>query len=554
MAPAKIVEYDVLIIGAGLSGLSSLYNLRKRFPSWKVRVLETAPSVGGTWYWNCYPGARFDSESISYHLSCDKELLEEWNWTEAFASQEETLRYVERFAEKNNLHTDIQFNTTIVSARWLDEGAWLFTDSEGFEYRAVFFISCLGILSNPSTPNIPGIEKFTGKAFHTSRFPKDFVLDRDLAGKRVGVIGTGSTGIQTITAISKEPGIKSLTVFQRTAQWAAPLRNYPISERMMQDYKSSYDSIFQQCAESPQGFLYSPDPRKASEVSEEERLMLWDKLWDDPGFGKWMGVFSDTYTDPKANKLYSDYVAAKIMARVDDPVIAQKLIPKSHGIGTRRLPLESGYFEAFNKSNVDLVDLKETPITSVCDNKLLTSDGKEHELDILIFATGFDAITGSFARIDWCSKTGRPLLGNSNTEKGKHAIWADHRPYTNMGILTHDMPNMFMILGPHQPFGNVPRSIERSVEVTMGILDHCKEYGFSYVEATKTACDQWGEHVLNSGKGLLANEVDSWSTGVNTNVEGKSTRFVAKYSGSVVEYRKMCEQSKRDGWPGILFR
>ncbi|OKL64330.1 hypothetical protein UA08_00891 [Talaromyces atroroseus] len=555
MAPAKIVPYDVFIIGAGLSGLSSLYHIRKRFPSWTVRVVESAPSVGGTWYWNCYPGARFDSESISYHLFCDKELLQEWEWSEAFASQKEILRYVERFAEKNELHSDIQFNTTIKSAHWLDdEGIWLFMDSDGVEYRARFLISCLGLLSNPSVPKIPNIENFAGEAFHTSRFPKDFVLSRDLKGKRVGVIGTGSTGIQTCTAVAQEPSIESLTVFQRTAQWAAPLRNYKISKEQMQGYKKTYDTIKQQCADSPQGFLYSPDPRKSLEVTEEERLALWDRLWEEPGFGKWMSVFSDTYVDHKANKLYSDYVAAKIRARVNDPTIADKLIPKNHGIGTRRLPLESGYFEIYNKPNVHLVDLKETPLETVSGKKMITSDGKEHELDVLIFATGFDAITGSFVRVDWTSKSGRPLIGTSTTEKGKRAIWLDHRPSTNMGILVHDMPNMFMILGPHQPFGNIPRSIEHAVQVTMDLLEHCKEHGYTRVESTKKACDQWGEHVLECGRGLLSNEVDSWSTGVNTNVEGKSQRFVAKYSGSVPEYRKRCEENKTKDWQGIVFK
>jgi cation diffusion facilitator CzcD-associated flavoprotein CzcO len=554
MAPARIVPYDVFIIGAGLSGLASLYQIKKRFPSWTARVVESAPSVGGTWFWNCYPGARFDSESISYHLFCDKGLLQEWEWSEAFASQKEILRYVERFAEKNDLNSHIQFNTTVVSARWLDdEGVWLFVDAEDIEYRARFLICGLGLLSNPSVPKIPNIENFAGQAYHTSRFPKDFVLSRDLKGKRVGVIGTGSTGIQTSTAIAQEPSIESLTVFQRTAQWAAPLRNYKISKEQMQQYKDTYDAIQKQCLDSPQGFLYSPDPRKSLEVTDEERLALWEKLWEEPGFGKWMSVFSDTYTDHKANKLYSDWVAAKIRARVNDPVIADKLIPKNHGIGTRRLPLESGYFEIYNKPNVHLVDLKETPVETVSGKKIITSDGKEHELDVLIYATGFDAITGSFVRVDWTSKSGRPLIGASNTESGKRAIWLDHRPSTNMGILVHDMPNMFMILGPHQPYGNIPRSIEHSVQATMDILEHCNEHGYTRVESTKKACDKWGSHVIECGQGLLANEVDSWSTGVNTNSEGKSQRFIAKYSGSVPEYRRKCEDNKENSWPGVIF-
>ncbi|KAF7555497.1 hypothetical protein G7Z17_g2118 [Cylindrodendrum hubeiense] len=547
-------SYDILIIGAGLSGLSSLYNIRKRFPSWKVRVLEAGPSVGGTWYWNCYPGARFDSESISYQLTCDKELLQEWNWKESFAPQAETLRYIERFADKNNLRSDIQFNTTIASARWQDgQRSWLFTDSNGAEYTGRFFISCVGILSNPSTPNIPGIDNFKGQAFHTSRFPKDLVVSRDLAGKRVGVIGTGATGIQTITSIAKEPIIESLSVFQRNATWAAPLRNTEISEEQMKKYKDGYEAMFRYLAETPSGFLHKADPRKSSEVTHKERVALWEKLYEQPGFGKWLGNFSDTYTDREANRLYSDWMANKIRARVNDPLIAEKLVPKNHGFGTRRVPLESGYYDSFNNPKVHLVDIMENPIASVTEKGIVTTDGKAHDLDVLIFATGFDAITGSFSRIDWQSKSGRPLVGSSATEKGKKAIWVDHRPTTAFGILAPDMPNMFMVLGPHQPFGNVPRSIENAVEVVMGMLEHCHKNGFTYVEPTQRACDEWTEHVFECGKGALANEIDSWLTGVNTNVEGKSVRTVARYGGSVVEYRRRCEESKTFGFPGLIF-
>lgn len=450
MPSSRRQEYDVLIVGAGLSGLSSLYNVRKRFPSWTVKVLEAAPSVGGTWYWNCYPGARFDSESVSYQLSWDKEFLQQWDWSETFAAQGETLRYIRAFAEKNDLEKDIQFNTTIDSARWMDdERSWLFTDMDGYEYQGRFFISCLGILSNPALPNIPGLDNFSGQDFHTSRFPRDLDVSKDFTGKRVGVIGTGATGIQTSTAIAQRSNAKSLSVFQRTATWAAPLRNKPISREEMAAHKVNYDDIFGRYALTSGCFLHQPDPRKSNEVTSEERLALWEKLYGEPGFGKWMGVFRDTYTDREANRLYSDFMADKIRSRVDDSEIAEKLIPKDHGFGLRRVPLESGYYEIFNQPNVHLVDLKEAPIVEVQDQKLLTADGKEHELDVLIYATGFDAITGSFSRIKWCSKEKRPLLGDSSTAAGKNAIWADNRPSTCMGILAEDMPNMFMVLGPH---------------------------------------------------------------------------------------------------------
>lgn len=552
-------KYDVIVIGAGLSGLSMLYNIRKRLPSWTIRVLEVASDVGGTWYWNRYPGARFDSESITYQLTWDKELLQEWNWVESFAPQEETLRYINRFADKNDLRKDIQFATSIVSAQWQnDTRCWMLTDSEGIVYQGRFLVSCLGVLSNPTLPNIPGIQNFEGNAYHTSRFPKDFVLDRDLSGKRVGVIGTGATGIQTITAVAREPKIKSLTVFQRTATWAAPLHNTRISAEQMGKIKNDYDSIFQRCAATPSCFLHKPDPRKSADVSAEERFVLWEKLYHQPGFGKWLGTFSDTYTDLEANRLYSDYMADKIRARVNDPKLAEKLIPKTHGFGTRRVPLESGFYESFNQAHVQLVDINESPITDVEGKRIFTSDGHDHEVDVLIFATGFDAITGSFSRIDWTSKSGRPLLGTSATHKvnenGSNPLWPNGRPVTAMGLMTHDMPNMFMVLGPHQPFGNIPRSIEHAVEVIMSMLERCDARGHTYIEPTMEACEKWAETIIRVAQGQLANEVDSWMTGVNTNVPGKSERFIARYCGSAVEYRAWCEEDKGQNWPLHIFK
>jgi cation diffusion facilitator CzcD-associated flavoprotein CzcO len=254
-------------------------------------------------------------------------------------------------------------------------------------------------------------------------------------------------------------------------------------------------------------------------VTEEERLALWEKLYNEPGFGKWLGVFSDTYTDRQANKMYSKFMAAKIRARVHDPDVAESLIPKNHGFGTRRVPLESGYFEAFNKSNVHLIDLQKTPIERITPTGIATSDGKEHGLDILIYATGFDAITGAFNAIDWHAKDDRPLIASSASEDGSRAIWPDHRPRTFLGLTVPAMPNMFMVLGPHQPFGNATRSIEHAVEAITDLLQYCHESNYSYVEPTEEAAEGWTEHVAECSEALtLMNEVDSWMTGVNSNV------------------------------------
>lgn len=547
-------RYDVLIIGAGLSGIYSLHQMRERLPSLSVKVLEAGENVGGTWFWNCYPGARFDSETISYQFSWDKELLQEWNWKETFSAQPDTLKYIERVCEKHDLYRDIQFSTRIKSVHWQDtERMWLFVDEAGFQYRARFFISCLGVLSNPTLPAIAGIEDFQGQSFHTSRWPKDFNVKRDFANKRIGVIGTGATGIQMITEISKEPSIRSLTIFQRTPNWSAPLRNTKITPQQMEKFKSEYNTTFHRCASTSTGFLHQPDPRKTSEVSQEERVALWEKIYAEPGFAKWLGTFSDTYTDRGANRLYSEFMANKIRQRVHDPIVAESLIPKNHGFGTRRVPLESGYFEAFNQANVHLVDLQKTPIEKIIPNGIRTSDDKEHELDILVYATGFDAITGAFNAIEWHGKNDRPLIDSGNSETGKRAVWLDHRPYTYLGLMAPSFPNMFMVLGPHQPFGNIPRSIEHAVQVVTQLLEFCKNENYTFVEATEEAADKWTEHVVECSKGLLSNEIDSWMTGINTNVPGKGVRSVARYSGSAVDYRKRCQQSRAADWEGFKF-
>ena len=551
---SEVQNYDILILGAGLSGVCSLHHIRERFPDWRTKVLEAGSGVGGTWFWNRYPGARFDSESVSYGFSWDQDLLDEWHWKETFSPQPETLKYIQYVSKKHDLLKDIQFNTRVKSASWQDtDRTWLFTDSEGHQYKTAFFISCLGFLSAPTLPNIPGVETFSGEAFHTSRWPKDFNMSRDFANKRFGVIGTGATGIQAITEIAKEPSIKSLSVFQRTANWSAPLRNSKITSEQMQAYREEYDEIFRRCAETPMCFLHQADPRKSSEVTDAERLAFWEKIYSEPGFGKWVGAFCDTYTDREANNLYSDFMANKIRERVHDSVVAERLIPKNHGFGTRRVPLESGYFEAYNKENVYLVDLNATPVQNINPDGIATSDGTEHELDVLIFATGFDAITGAFSAIDWQAKDGRPLLGSSDSEEGDRAIWVDHRPRTFLGLAAPSVPNMFMVLGPHQPFGNATRSIEHAAQVIVELLQYCKDHDYTYVEPTEEATDAWTEHVVECSKGQLSNEIDSWMTGVNKNVRGKQVRSVARYAGSAVEYRRRCEECRLNGWEGLMF-
>jgi cation diffusion facilitator CzcD-associated flavoprotein CzcO len=553
--PSASAACDAIIIGAGVSGLCALYQIRTRFPTWKVRVIDAASDVGGTWYWNSYPGCRFDSESLSYAISFDKDLLNEWHWKEAYSPQPETLKYFQRFAEKHQLKDCVLFDTTVQSAHWNEgEKTWTLADDKGGQHVARFVVSAMGFLSSPTLPAICGIETFKGEVFHTSRWPRDLDVKRDFAGKRIGIIGTGATGIQIITALSKEPAIKSVTVFQRTANWAAPLRNREISVEEMDQLKKTYPDIFDKCFQSASGFVHLPDHRKWADLSEEERIAHWEKLYNAPGFGKWLSVFADTYTSRAANAHYSDFMANKIRQRVVDPETAESLIPKTHGFGTRRVPLESGYFEAYNKEHIHLVDLRKTPIGTVSPTGIQTSDGNQHVVDVLICATGFDAITGAFAAIDFHGKENRPMAIPSDSPDGQRAVWPDHRPQTYLGISVPDMPNFFMVLGPHQPYGNATRNVEYIVSAICDLLQYTMEHGYRHVEATQGAAKNWVQHIEDCARGqVLMNEVDSWMTGVNTNVKGKTTRIISRYCGEAKEFRRRVERAAAANYEGFIF-
>src|SRR5271155_3919154 len=387
------LDFDAIIIGAGVSGLHQLYRLREL--GLKVRVFETGSGVGGTWYWNRYPGARFDSESWTYGYSFSQELLEEWDWAEHFAPQPETERYLNYVADKFDLRRDIQFNSRVATAHYdEDTRGWNLMLEDGRRCTARFLVTAVGVLSAPTMPRIPGVETFGGQSCHTHYWPKEPV---SFEGKRVAVIGTGATGIQTITEVAKTAG--DLTVFQRTPQWAAPLHNGRIGKDEMNRIRERYDEIFAICQETYGCFIHRADPRSTLEVTEEEREAFWEKLYGEPGFGIWMGNFRDILVDRAANALISDFVARKIRQRVKDPAVAEKLIPKNHGFGTRRVPLESGYYEVYNQPNVKLIDINDTPIERITPTGIKTSDA-EYQFDVIIYATGFDAITGAFDRID----------------------------------------------------------------------------------------------------------------------------------------------------------
>ncbi|KAJ9634497.1 hypothetical protein H2199_008954 [Coniosporium tulheliwenetii] len=503
------LDNDVLIIGAGQSGMYSLYRMRQL--GLKAKVLEAGSGEGGTWFWNRYPGARFDSESYSYIFSFSQELLDEWNWSEHFAGQEETLRYCQYFAEKFDLRKDMQFNTRVQSAHFQQtSNSWLLIDEDGQRYTSRYIITAMGILNQPTLPNIPGVNDFKGAAFHTARWPDDHSA---INGKRVGIIGTGATAIQTIQEIKKTVG--SLTVFQRTPNWTAPLRNTKISPVEMAQIRKDYPQIFQKCLDSYACFIHVSDARSTFDLTPEEREAHWEELYSQAGFSKWLSNFNDIGTDRHANELFSNFIANKIRERVHNPETAEKLIPKNHGFGTRRVPLEGGYYEAFNQPN--------------------TKD-EDFEFDVIVYATGFDAVTGSFNAVDIQGMDGLRLKD----------AWAEGIQ-TFLGLTVKGFPNMFMIMGPHQMFGNIPRSIEYAVNWVADFIEYCRDNGIIYAEATEEGVKAWTEHVHSCATNLLANEVDSWMTGVNKNLKHKQKRTIARYNGPAPGYRRRCDEVKARG-------
>ena len=524
------MDFDAVVIGAGVSGLYQLYRLREL--GLRVRVFEAGTGVGGTWYWNRYPGARFDSESWTYGYSFSQELLEEWDWEEHFAAQPETERYLNYVADKFDLRRDIQFRSRVTAAHYQeDTRSWDVILEDGRRYTTRLLMTAIGVLSAATMPTIPGVATFQGQSCHTHDWPKAPVR---FAGTRVAVIGTGATGVQTITEVAKTAG--HLTVFQRTPQWCAPLHNAKIGTEEMSRIRANYAAIFARCQETYGCFIHATDPRATHEVTPEEREAFWEKLYGEPGFGIWMGNFRDILVDREANKLISDFLARKIRQRVKDPAVAEKLIPQNHGFGTRRVPLESGYFEVYNQPNVTLVDLNETPIERITPTGIKTSDA-EYACDIIIYATGFDAITGAFDRIDF-----RGVDGVSLKEK-----WKDG-PQTFLGILVDGFPNMLMVMGPHAGLGNFPRAAEYSADWVTGLIRFARDRGLTRIEATAAGANAWTDHVMAASEGLLFTEVDSWMTGINRNVEGKQVRRIMRYSGGHPAFRARCDAVAADGY------
>jgi len=443
------------------------------------------------------------------------------------------LNYV---ADKFDLRRHIQFKSRVKAAIF-DEagGAWEITLEDGRSYRSRYLVTATGPLSAPTLPRIAGIDDFQGEAYHTGLWPKHPVR---FEGKRVAVIGTGATGVQAIQEIAKTAG--HLTVFQRRPNWCTPLHNRSISASEMDAIRKDYPAIFQRCWETAACFLHTTDPRGTFEVSPEEREVFWEQLYASPGFAPWLGNFRDMLVDREANSLFSAFVADKIRRRVRDPRVAEMLIPKDHGFGTRRVPQETFYYEVYNQPNVELVSILETPIQRITRTGVQTTE-REFEFDIIVFATGFDAITGSFDRIDIRGRGGEKL---KDRWKGG--------PSTFLGVMVDGFPNLFMVMGPHTALGNIPRSIEYNVEWIRDLLGYLERRGLHCADARPEAVGEWTDFVKKKGEGLLANEVDSWMTGVNQNVEGKQVRIIARYSGTAPEYRDRADRVAAGGYRELV--
>ncbi|WP_459546431.1 flavin-containing monooxygenase [Nocardia sp. X0981] len=524
-------DFDAVVVGAGISGLYAVYKFRKR--GMRVHGFESAEGVGGTWYHNRYPGARCDVESIDYSYSFDEELQQEWTWTERFATQEEILRYLEHVAARHDLRSAYDFLTRVTSAVY-DEpaGRWTITTDTGKTVTARYCIMATGVLSATNKPDIPGRDTFAGETYHTGEWPHEPV---EFAGKRVGVIGTGSSGIQAIPIIAEEAD--QVVVFQRSPNYSIPAGNRRLSDEFLAEVKANYAERRRLSRISGGGTPNSPHPKGALEVDEAERLRVYDEWWQRGGY-LFTKAFPDQMVSKAANDTAREYVEAKIREMVEDPETADQLIPTDHPIGTKRIVTDTGYFQTYNRDNVTLVNLRRTPITEITESGVRT-DAASYELDILIFATGFDAMTGSLARIDIRGRGGREL----------RAEWSAG-PRTYLGLAVDGFPNMFILSGPGSPsvLANMVLMAEQHVDWIADCMDHLDAHGIATIEATREAADEWVAECNAKAAGTLFPSANSWYMGAN--IPGKPRVFMP-YIGGFGNYNALCAEVAEAGYKGF---
>lgn len=525
-------HFDAIIVGAGFGGMYMLKKLRDE-QGLKVRVFDKAGGIGGTWYWNRYPGALSDTESFVYCYSWDKELLQEWPITTRYLTQPQILTYLENVADRHNLRPDIQLNTGITAAHFNEpDQVWEVTTDTGEHHTAKFLVTALGLLSATNIPNIKGRETFQGEWHHTGHWPENV----QFGGKRVGVIGTGSTGTQVITAIA--PQVKQLTVFQRSPQYSVPVGNGPVTPEYEVDVKKNYDEIWEQVKGSVVAFGFKESTVSAMSVSEDERRAVFQKAWDTGGGFRFMfETFCDIATDEQANQAAQDFIRSKIAEIVKDPETARKLMPRD--LYAKRPLCDSGYYATFNRPNVELVDVKANPIVEITPKGVKTTDGVEHELDMLIYATGFDAVDGNYTKIDIRGRNG--LRIQDHWKAG---------PISYLGVANAHYPNMFMVLGPNGPFTNLPPSIESQVEWISELIHQVNTKGLKTVEATTDAEAGWTQTCQDIANMTLFPKAESWIFGAN--IPGKSNT-VYFYMAGLGAYRGQLNDVKSAGFKGFAF-
>lgn len=523
---------DVLIIGGGNAGLYLLHRIRERGLS--VVALEAGSSVGGVWYWNRYPGARLDSESYTYGYFFSEELLRDWRWSEEFVGQEELESYFKFVATKFGLWKDIRLDSRAASMEWIESrGVWLVKTVDGSRFEARTVVTAVGILSAPQYPEIPGRDRFEGESHHTGLWPKEEV---DFAGKRIAVIGTGSSGVQVIpfaAAVAEQ-----LVVFQRTPNWCTPINNSMIStERAEQLVADSAGFHRYLMSASASGYLHAPRDEDAFAVTTEQRIEHFERLYAQPGLSMMFANFRDILTNRAANEALSDFIAQKIRGRVHDPLVAEKLIPRDHGYGMKRPPLEDRYYEVYNQGHVTLVDTTVDPIVAVTKSGIQT-ETTQHALDMIVYATGFDAVTGALQRIEVTGAAGHSLTD----------AWSDG-PRSYLGVQIPGFPNLFTIGGPQSAAGNVPRFLETQVDWLVDLLGSFFASGAEKVETTDAAADEWGKHNEAMAQNSLLRNAQSWAFGSNT--PGKPRTYLL-YAGGQDSYRKRLAEVVESGYSGFL--
>ena len=535
-SPAASTDLDAVIIGAGFSGLYMLHRLRNEM-GLSARVYETGGGVGGTWYWNRYPGARSDSDSYLYCYSFDRDLLQEWEWSERYPEQHEIRAYLEHVTERHDLARDIQFETRVTGAAFdEDANAWTVETDRGDRVTARYVITAVGALSAANTPAFEGSGTFAGATYHTARWPHEGV---DFAGLRVGVIGTGASAVQAIPLIAREAS--DLTVFQRTANYIVPANNGPVPPEVVAARKADYDAIWKRVRESNFGFELYFLEKGALEASDEEIERELMARWEEGGFGIWLGAYADIFFVDEANAKVREFLHDRIREKVADPETAELLIPKGYPFGVKRNPLDSGYYETFNLDHVHLVDVKTTPIAAITPTGLRLEDGTEYAFDAIVYATGFDAMTGPLNRIDIRGRDGQTL----------RAKWADG-PRTYLGLTSAGFPNLFTITGPQSPsvLSNMPVSIEQHVEFIGRIIAAMQERGATTIEPTAEAEDEWVARNQELANGTLFPSADTWYMGAN--IPGKPRVFMPSLD-FVGPYRARCDAIAAGGWPGFVF-